>query len=80
MSYGRLAEICVERAGEVSPRVLKTMLALMRLAGFVEARRDLTDRRVTLYRPTERMLEFARLWFRYAADALDAMTPEAHRA
>lgn len=75
--YGQLAELC---AGEVSPRVLKTMLALMRLAGFVESRRDAADRRITLYRPTDRMLGFARTWFRHAAEALDEVDPQLRRA
>jgi hypothetical protein len=78
--YGTLAELCVTRRGEVSARVLKTMLALMRLAGFVEMRRGIADRRITFYRPTGRMLDFARLWFRHAAEALDEIEPARRRS
>ena len=80
VSYGQLHELCVARNGEVSPRVLKTMLALMGFAGFVTVGRVAADRRVTLYEPTPRMLDFARLWFRHAAEALDAMEPQLRRA
>ena len=80
VSYGQLAELCVDRRGEVSPRVLKTMLALMGVAGFVSTRRDPADRRIKLYQPTARMLDFAKLWFRHAAEALDAMEPALRRA
>jgi hypothetical protein len=76
VSYGQLHEICVARHGEVSPRVLKTTLAFMRLLGFIESWRSAADRRVTVYRPTPRMLEFARRWFRHAAEALDVLAPE----
>jgi hypothetical protein len=76
--YGRLHELAVA-SGEVSPRVLKTMLALMRLAGFVDSWRDAGDRRVTVYRPTDRMLGFARQWFLHAAQALDRVDPSACR-
>jgi hypothetical protein len=79
VSYGQLHEICVARRGEVSPRVLKTMLAFMGLLGFIESWRSPADRRVTIYRPTPRMLEFARQWFRYAAEALDVLEPQGRR-
>ena len=36
-TYGRLRALCTHR-GEVSPRTLKTMLALLRLGGFLRAR------------------------------------------
>lgn len=79
VSYGQLLELCVERRGEVSPRVLKTMLALMDFAGFLESWRRAADRRVTVYRPTPRMLAYARQWFHYAAVALDRMAPALRR-
>lgn len=78
VSYGALYEICVGRKGEVGARVLKTTLALLRLAGFVETWRG-TDRRIVYYRPTERMYDHAKLAYGYAAAALDVLEPEACR-
>ena len=46
--------MCSRRA-EVSPRVLKTVPALLQLTGFVKARRGPTDRHSKFYQPTERM-------------------------
>lgn len=80
VAYGALHELCVARRGEVGPRVLKTMLALMTLAGFVDSWRGLADRRVKYYRPTARMLDHARLAYGYAAEALDAIDPAPNRA
>ncbi len=77
-TYTRLHELCTRR-NEVSPRVLKTTLALLKLTGFVRSSRSETDRRVTFYRPTARMLEFTRSWLGYAVGALDALQPEAQR-
>src|SRR5260370_42328526 len=50
-TYGRLLEICTRRQ-EVSPRVLKTMLALLKLPGCVETITSATGRRSKFYRPT----------------------------
>lgn len=79
VSYGSLFELCVRR-GEVSPRVIKTMLSLLSLGGFVETARSAGDRRVKLYRPTARMMEFARSWFGHTAATLDVLEPEARRS
>src|SRR3982751_5750624 len=38
-TYGNLHEMCSRRP-EISPRVLKTMLALLQFTGFVKARRS----------------------------------------
>lgn len=78
-SYGRLLELCTRRQ-EISPRVLKTMLALLTLSGFVTIRRGKTDRRLTFYHPTERMMGFARQRIGNAADALDLLQPQLQRA
>jgi DNA-binding MarR family transcriptional regulator len=78
-TYGRLHELCTRRQ-EVSPRVLKTTLALLRLSGFVTTRRSETDRRSKFYRPTERMYDFVRQWLAYATGALDHLQPEVGRA
>jgi DNA-binding MarR family transcriptional regulator len=78
-TYGRLFELCTRRR-EVSPRVLKTTLAMLKLAGFVETRRSDIDRRSKFYRPTARMYEFIREWQTYAVNALDVLQPEMRRA
>jgi DNA-binding MarR family transcriptional regulator len=78
-TYGRLLEICTRRQ-EVSPRVLKSMLALLQFTGFVEARRNSADRRLKFYRPTERMDGFVKQWLGYGVNALDRLEPEMQRA
>lgn len=77
-TYGRLLELCTRRK-EVSPRVLKTMLAMLQLTGFVEGHRDESDRRLKFYRPTARMFRFVELWLGYATASLDALQPRGHR-
>jgi DNA-binding MarR family transcriptional regulator len=77
-TYGRLLDLCSRRQ-EVSPRVLKTMLALLQLTGFVETRRSRADRRLKFYRPTERMDEFVRKWLAYGVKALDILEPQMQR-
>jgi hypothetical protein len=77
-TYGRMLEICTRRR-EVSPRVLKTMLALLKFTGFVETVRSETDRRSKFYRPTARMDQFVNLWLSYAVSALDILEPEMQR-
>lgn len=79
VGYSELHDLCVARRGEVSPRVLKTMLSLLSFMGFVEASRNPADRRIKIYRPTPRMLDFAKQWFLHAAEALDALDPELER-
>jgi hypothetical protein len=76
-TYGRLLEICTRRQ-EVSPRVVKTMLALLKFTGFVETVSS-TDRRSKLYRPTARMDQFVSLWLSYAVSALDLLEPDRQR-
>ncbi|HEY8127409.1 MAG TPA: hypothetical protein VIF39_01655 [Hyphomicrobium sp.] len=78
-TYGRLFELCTRRR-EVSPRVLKTTLAMLKLAGFVETLRSDMDRRSKFYRPTGRMYDFIRQWLTYAVNALDVLQPEMRRA
>jgi hypothetical protein len=78
-TYSRLLELC-SRRNEVSRRILKTMLALLRLAGFIQADISTSDRRVKIYRPTERMMGFVRHWLCYSVAALDILEPEHKRA
>lgn len=78
-TYTRLHELCTRRQ-EVSPRVLKTTLAMLRLTGFVETMRSQDDRRLKFYRSTARMRAFIDQWLGYAVNALDALQPEMQRA
>jgi len=78
-SYKNLHELCTRRQ-EVSPRVLKTTLALLKLTGFVQTVRSRTDGRSKSYRPTERMTGFVRQWLGYAVASLDALDPRMKRA
>lgn len=78
-TYGRLLELCTRR-NEISPRVLKTMLALLTITGFVETRRSESDRRLKFYRPTARMMHFVRQRVANAVNALDILQPEMRRA
>jgi hypothetical protein len=77
-TYGRLLEICTRRQ-EVSPRVLKTMLAILKFTRFIETVRRDTDRRTKIYRPTARMDQFVNLWLSYAVSALDLLEPGMQR-
>jgi hypothetical protein len=77
-SYGRLLELCTRRQ-EISPRVLKTVLALLTLTGFVTVRRGDTDRRLKFYHPTARMLGFVRQRVACTVSALNILQPEIQR-
>lgn len=78
-TYGNLLAMC-SRPPEISPRVLKTMLALLQFTGFVKAKRDSDDRRSKIYQPTPRMQVFMQPWLRYATGTLDLLEPEMCRA
>jgi len=78
-SYSRLLELCTRRQ-EVSPRVLKTTLALLTLTGFVETRRGTTDSRQKFYHPTARLLDYTRQRVSHAARVLDLLEPQLQRA
>ncbi|WP_439541356.1 hypothetical protein [Hyphomicrobium sp.] len=78
-TYARLLELCTRR-NEVSPRVLKTTLAMLRLTRFIETVKSPTDSRSKYYRPTANMLAFIDSWLGYAVGALDALQPSARRA
>lgn len=79
VTYGQLHELCTRRQ-EVSPRVLKTTLAMLKLTGFIKTMRSDTDRRSKFYQPTARMLDFVTQWLTYAVNALDVLQPEGQRA
>ena len=77
-TYSNLLAMCGSRA-EISPRVLKTVLALLQLTGFVKSVRSQADRRSKIYKPTERMADFMRLWMEYATKVLDILEPHTQR-
>ncbi len=78
-NYRGLHELCTRRK-EVSPRVLNTTLAVLKLTGFVTTARDPADRRLKFYRPTARMWDFVRDWLGYASRALDLLQSGMHRS
>lgn len=79
VTYTQLLRLCAQRE-ELSPRVLKTTLALLKLAGFVKTSRSTSDRRSKSYHPTERMTDFVKKWIPHAVNALDVLQPEMQRA
>jgi hypothetical protein len=68
------------RRPEISPRVLKTMLALLQFTGMVKAKHNSGDRRSKIYQPTPRMQGFMQPWLHYATSTLDLLEPEMRRA
>src|SRR5258708_24957536 len=64
-TYGRILRICTRRR-EVRPRVLKTILTLLKFTGFIETAHSQTDPRSKFYRPTARMDQLVDLWLSYA--------------
>lgn len=78
-TYTNLFELCTRRQ-EVSSRVLKTTLALLKLTGFIETVSNRGDRRSKSYRPTGRMFNFVDQWLTYAVNALDVLQPDGDRA
>jgi DNA-binding MarR family transcriptional regulator len=78
-SYSRLLKLCQSQR-DLSPRALKTMLALLKVTGFIRTSQNPLDRRAKTYRPTPRMLEFTSRWIPHAVNALDALQPDMQRA
>jgi DNA-binding MarR family transcriptional regulator len=77
-TYTNLFELCTRRQ-EVSPRVLKTTLAMLKLTGFIETVSNGADRRSKSYRPTAKMFNFVDQWLTYAVNALDTLQPDGRR-
>lgn len=77
-TYGLAYEIC--RRGEVTPRLLKTTLAVATFAGFLDKSPNPADARSFIYRPTAAMLAFPQNWMLPAAEALDLLVPDHPRA
>jgi DNA-binding MarR family transcriptional regulator len=78
-TYNQLLHVCTTRLA-ISPRILKTVLALLQLSGYVKTVRSERDRRSKFYQPTARMFEFVHQWVSYAANTLDILEPELQRA
>ena len=79
VTYTQLLELCAQRE-ELSPRLLKTTLTLLKLAGFIKTLRHPSDRRSKSYHPTPRMVDFVKSWMPHAVNALDAVQPDMRRA
>lgn len=79
VTYTQLHELCAQRE-ELSPRLLKTTLTLLKLAGFIKTLRHPSDRRSKSYHPTPRMMDFVKSWMPHAVNALDAVQPDMRRA
>jgi hypothetical protein len=73
-SYSKIWSICEQR-GDCGPRVLKTQLALMSVFGFLHCERGRHDRRLRLYRPTERLYGYIREWYSGTFSCFDCLAP-----
>jgi DNA-binding PadR family transcriptional regulator len=78
-TFTRLLELCEQRE-ELSPRILKTTLALLKLTGFVRTTKNESDGRSKTYQPTARWVDFVKRWLPHAVNALDALQPDMQRA
>ncbi len=78
-TFANILALC-ERRKQGSPRVLKTVLGLMRLAGFITLSRGKEDRRIRFYRPTSRMMAFVREWYAQTFGCFDVLRPGARYA
>lgn len=58
---------------DCSPRVLKTVLAILRLAGLVAEERSRSDRRLKFYRPTPKMIAMLQDWYRQTFGCFDVL-------
>jgi hypothetical protein len=72
--YAKLLRLCVQRR-DCGPRVLKTVLALLRLTGFVRLERGMRDKRLKLYRPTAKMIGFMQDWYSRSVGSFDKLNP-----
>lgn len=77
-TYGDLFTIA--RLGEVSPRIVKTTLAVAGAAGFLTRTPHPDDARRWLYMPSAAMLAFPLTWMLPIAEGLDALRPGPSRA
>ena len=78
-TFTRLSELCAQRE-ELSPRLLKTTLALLKLSGFVKTVQSESDRRSKTYIPTPRWVDFVKSWLPHWVNALDVLQPDMQRA
>jgi len=77
MTYGELHALCLQ--GGVTPRQLKTTLALAVFTGFLDRVPNPADRRSWIYTPTALMLAFPLQWILPAAEALDLLVSDTDR-
>ncbi|MBR1219727.1 hypothetical protein JQ557_17095 [Bradyrhizobium sp. U87765 SZCCT0131] len=78
-SFVRLLALS-EARNHCGSRVLKTVLALTKLAGFVAVERGRNDARLRVYRPTEKLLEHVRAWYTQTLGCFDILAPGGHYA
>jgi hypothetical protein len=71
-TYQKLWALC-ERRRDCGPRVLKTALALFRFARFVTQENGQRDRRLRLYRPTPKLVEFVTDWYARSLGSFDRL-------
>lgn len=75
LTPGRFKGFCAE-TGLCSEGRAAAVLAIMRLGGYLEAEPHPADRRITLLRPTAKMLEMIRNRLRIASPAVAMLCPE----
>jgi hypothetical protein len=75
-TLGRLQALSVAH-GLASPARVATLVALMRVGGFLVQTTTQTDRRARRLEPTEAMLAYARPWLAANLDAIRLLGPEA---
>jgi DNA-binding MarR family transcriptional regulator len=75
----RLQALCAEQ-DVCSPGRVAAVLALMRAAGYLESRRDVTDRRIRRLVPTQRLIEAARRRWKVQFSAMAPLLPDTQAA
>ncbi|WP_219322530.1 hypothetical protein [Methylovirgula sp. HY1] len=71
-TYTNLWRLC-ERRKDCSPRVLKTVLAVLRVARMVTLTRAKSDKRLHVYQPTQRLIGFVQDWYSRTFGCFDIM-------
>jgi hypothetical protein len=69
-TFERVADLCLGRV-PCGPKVLRTVLVVASLSGYLEIERGHTDRRLKLYRPTEKLLGHFRKLFGHKLACFD---------
>jgi hypothetical protein len=75
-TYSRLLELC-EARGNCGSRALRTILVLAHVMGYVHSSRSITDRRIQIFTPSEKLLAESRQQFTIPFACLDKLVPGA---